>query len=295
MVRSFQGRLALISAMIAFQPVFADSNLQSTAQPIKVCGGYFPNSTMQIPIGTFQAMGVSRARYDWVLDKMEQIYSSKIAAMGGKYVINRMWTTNEVNASAERYGNQYIINMYGGLARHPLLTEEAFALVACHETGHHLGGAPKIFGDWASNEGESDYYSTLKCLRYFYENEDNETWIQTAQVDSFAVQRCTAQFPLRNDQLICLRASAGAMSIAAVFQDLDQDSNHAMFSTPDTRVVSRMDDDHPMTQCRVDTLFNGATCTKNKSEPLDDKNPSAGACVQGVDTYGWRPLCWFRP
>jgi len=43
-------------------------------------------------------------------------------------------------ASVDKQGQQFI-HMFGGLARHPLMTEDAFLLVACHEFGHHYGGA----------------------------------------------------------------------------------------------------------------------------------------------------------
>lgn len=282
-------RLLFAAALFAAQPLFAHTSTE-------VCGGYFPNGNLvQIPPGMFIASGVAQDRYDWALDKMEKIYGPKIAALGGQYVVNRLWTTNEVNASAEQYGRQYIINMYGGLARHPKMNEEGFVLVACHETGHHLGGAPKIRFDWASNEGASDYYSTLKCMRWFYEGEDNEAWAKTANLDLFAVSRCTTQFSNRDEQLYCLRSLSGAQAIAATFADLDGVANTFQFTTPDPAVVRRTDNNHPATQCRMDTLFNGATCTANVNSPLSDSDPKVGACTQGVDTFGWRPLCWFKP
>ena len=33
--------------------------------------------------------------------------------------------------------------MFGGLAGHETITTDAFALVACHELGHHIGGAQR--------------------------------------------------------------------------------------------------------------------------------------------------------
>jgi hypothetical protein len=36
--------------------------------------------------------------------------------------------------------------MFGGLARHELVTDDGFMMVVCHETGHHLGGAPRYNG-----------------------------------------------------------------------------------------------------------------------------------------------------
>lgn len=133
------------------------------------CDGFLPPNDLRIPVGSLEANGISEAQFNQVLDQVQALYGPIIAARGGRLVINRLWSDSTVNASAERNGGQRIINMYGGLARHDAITQDGLALVACHELGHHLGGAPK-FGiferlDWASNEGQSDYFANLKCLR----------------------------------------------------------------------------------------------------------------------------------
>lgn len=294
MACTFQGRtVAFAIACLALFPIHSQAKTGHSHQ--ELCHGFLPKNNLQIPEGMFLNQGVSRQNFDKVLTMIEKVYTPVVTQHGGRFKVNRLWTTNEVNASAERSGSQWIINMYGGLARHPGMTEEGFALVACHELGHHIGYQPTYSGDWASNEGQSDYFSTLKCMRFMYENEDNETWAQTADVDPVAVARCTQQFANRLDQLLCFRSAAGAQSIAAVFQDLDQSPTRASFSTPDPKVVRRTSDAHPETQCRIDTLFNGATCTVDKSVELGRTGWKTGACVNGVDQFGWRPLCWFKP
>lgn len=290
------GKLILIATLLS-TAAFAqpeDSVLQTFAEPRPVCGGYFPNSTMRIPVGTSKNFGIDRARYDKVLDRIETIFGPRIRALGGQLVVERSWNSDEVNASAMRWGNQYIINMYGGLARHPLITEEGFTMVACHEVGHHLGGAPKTMG-WATNEGGSDYYSSLKCMRWFYEGADNEAWAKSVSHDTVAVNQCKAQYPDREDYLICLRSAAGALSIAACFADVDKVANTFRFDTPDPAIVTRTNNGHPDTQCRLDTLFAGAICKAPLSTPVSGSDPKAGSCVQGTDLLGWRPLCWFKP
>lgn len=92
----------------------------------------------------------------------------------------RLW-----NASAQRMGSTWVVNMYGGLARHNEITIDGFALVLCHEIGHHLGGAPKYggFNTWGTNEGGSDYFATLKCLRRIFQNDDNTKAIENMTID----------------------------------------------------------------------------------------------------------------
>ena len=133
-----------------------------------LCEGFLPPNDMKIPVGDFRAKGIQEEMFNSVLDRVQAVYGPIVAQHGGELVINRKWDDPTVNANAQRYGSRWIINMYGGLARHPAVTPEGFATVACHELGHHLGGFPKIwglFGSWASNEGEADYFATLKCLR----------------------------------------------------------------------------------------------------------------------------------
>ena len=69
------------------------------------------------------------------------------------------------------------------------ITVDGMALVACHEMGHHMGGAPKIDGwygsSWATNEGGADYYGTLKCARRFFAGDDNASIVKTLDYRSF--------------------------------------------------------------------------------------------------------------
>ncbi len=143
----------------------------------KMCEGFLPPNDMKIPVGDRSHMGIlnngslTEAQYNVIMDRIQSMYGDIVRQKGGTLVINRLWTDATVNSSAEQQGNQWIINMYGGIARHPDVTFEGEALIACHEMGHHIGGAPKIqsmFGgnQWATNEGGADYFATLKCLTF---------------------------------------------------------------------------------------------------------------------------------
>ena len=68
------------------------------------------------------------------------------------------------------------------------------------------------------------------------------------------------------------------------------------FTTPDTSVVTRTDDNHPAAQCRLDTYFNGILCDKSYDQENDKNDPKIGTCI-ARDGYkvGPRPLCWYKP
>lgn len=261
----------------------------------KLCKGFFPPHSVTIPVSNdFKMMGVQEKMFNSVIDRALEIYEPIVKAKGATLKVERLWDDSTVNAAATRYGKTWVVEMYGGLARHPEITEEAFAAVLCHEIGHHLGGAPKYGGDWAAVEGQSDYFSVTKCMRYMYENADNEAWLKTVQVDAFAANRCNQQWSNRNEELVCLRSAVAGQSIAKMFLALEGSGTEAKYNTPDQKIVNRTNPNHPDPQCRLDTLFNGATCKMEKSVEMGD-DVLKGTCNQGVDTYGWRPRCWYRP
>ena len=310
--------------LLAVAIVVAAASLGAALAPHHetLCEGFLPKNNMKIPVGANatnspyfksrpkrppvgmpapapSAGGLTEQQFNDVMDRIEKLNAPIVAQAGGTLSINRKWNDATVNASAEQFGSSWILNMYGGLARHPEVTVEGMALVACHELGHHLGGAPKISGvfggdNWATNEGGADYYATLKCLRNYFAEDDNQTIIASADIDPVISNGCLKQFSDKADQLICERISMAGQSVAYLFMDLSKDAKPS-WSTPDPSVVTQMDDEHPATQCRMDTYLAGDLCHVDKSVPNSKTDYKEGSCVQGVDDVGFRPRCWFKP
>ena len=262
----------------------------SGAHARTVCDGFLPPNNLRIPIGDVNALGIDEASFDAVLTRVETIYAPIFAAKGKKLRVNRKWPDDTVNAGAMQFNNTWVINMYGGLARHKAVTAEGFALVACHEIGHHIGGYPKTDVVWPTNEGGSDYFAALKCLRrVFTGNED------TSKLDLVAVKACRAAHAAATDQKLCEAGALAGMSIAALFKDLRGQTTPPSFSTPDPTIVAKTNDSHPDTQCRLDSYYAGALCAKPAGEEQVDGAPAPGACTaaQGF-TVGLRPKCWYK-
>lgn len=269
------------------------------------CKGFLPPNDLKIPVGDKShpgvrgGQGINEAQFNEIMNRIERIYTPIIRQKGGNLVVNRLWQDATVNASAEQRGSQWIINMYGGLARHPDNTFEGEALVACHEIGHHLGGAPKVSsffgGTWASNEGQSDYFATMKCLRLFFAQDDNASIVASAYIDPIARSRCTSQFRSQDEQNLCMRISMAGEALSYVFQDLRKEPTRPTLGTPDASQVSRTNDDHPATQCRMDTYFAGTICTVPVSDEFSNSDPNAGSCLEGQHAMGFRSRCWFSP
>jgi hypothetical protein len=259
--------------------------------------GFLPENNLRIPVGAKLLGGISQDQFNSVIDKVEVIYSPVVSNMGGKLIVNRKWEDATVNANATRLGG-WIVNMYGGLARHQTITEDGFALVMCHELGHHIGGAPKVgsfLNKWASNEGQSDYFATLKCLRKVFLNDKNQALLRKMNAPKALVDACSKAWPNKDDRAICVRSGMAGASVAALFAALRQ-KPEAKFDTPDTKVVTKTDDAHPAHQCRLDTYFQGALCEIGMNEDVSQKDEVKGTCHKSIGhNIGLRPLCWFRP
>lgn len=268
----------------------------------ELCSGFMPDNDMYIPT-TFdmRAGGISEQEFNDVLDRVEALYAPEVKAHGGTLTISRNWESGTVNASAMRSGKTWLVTMYGGLARHPAVTADGFAMVACHEMGHHLGGAPKLGGlfsaarKWASNEGAADYYATLKCARRLFENDDNEKILAEMQLDPTVVKTCEAQHGRRLDQLICIRGAMAGLSVSTMLNGSSK-GRALSFTTPDQSQVRKTNNKHPAAQCRLDTYYAGAVCPVPVHEALSDRDYTAGSCAdERVHTAGLRPRCWFKP
>jgi len=267
---------------------------------------FIPKNKLNIPVGMEMNGGLTEATFNKVIDSVIGFYEPIIKSKGGKLKMNRLWKDGTVNASAERQGKTWVLNMYGGLARHSATTEDGFALVVCHELGHHLGGFPEIGSndgnpDWAANEGQADYFATMKCFRRVFEKADNTTAISTMSVPAIVKTKCSDTFKSTNEISLCIRESMGGNDLAMLLWTLGNGgkltaAKKPAFDTPDTKKVSTTDDSHPAAQCRMDTYFNGSICGVAYSEDFGMSDPSTGACaVEKGDTIGVRPLCWYKP
>lgn len=193
------------------------------------------------------------------------------------------------------------VDIYGGLARHPLMTAEGLMLVVCHELGHHLGGFPRYSepgSEWASTEGQSDYFATAKCAReVFGRLQDNEIWAQRAAIPLEVRTMCQANFARdRRQAAICMRSAVGGLSLARVLGSLGPARAPVDFRTPNRTVVPVTFEGHPEAQCRLDTYFAGALCQAPSQVPFSSVEPRQGACTPDQRfRSGFRPTCWFRP
>lgn len=261
--------------------------------------GFLPENNLKISVDAKRNGGLTEAQFNAVIDKVESVYAPIVQQEGGTLDISRGWTDGTVNAYAMRSGSTWKVAMFGGLARHETITEDGFALVVCHEIGHHIGGAPKKTSywsnSWASNEGQADYWANLKCLRRSFLNDNNVEIVSQMDVPATLASACNEAWSSAEDRAICIRGGMAGDSVARLFAAL-RNSAPPKFDTPDTRVVSRTDDNHPAYQCRLDTYFAGSLCGVDFNENVEQSSEVTGTCHGSLGhTSGLRPLCWFKP
>ena len=274
-----------------------------SAQPAFTCTedgteGIVPEHGLKIPVNAKRLGGITEAQFNNAIDRVETLYAPIVATEGGKLVISRAWSDATVNAYAQRSGTTWSVNMFGGLARHETITEDGMSLVVCHEIGHHIGGAPKKASmwssNWASNEGQADYFSNLKCLRKTFMNENNASVVASMVVPAALTAACTKAWLNINDKNICIRAGMAGDSVAKLFAAL-RNQTPGKFETPDSRIVTATDDNHPAHQCRLDTYLQGSLCEANQNEDVETDSEVKGTCHTSLGhKVGLRPSCWFK-
>ncbi|MCT4642934.1 MAG: hypothetical protein N4A33_11650 [Bacteriovoracaceae bacterium] len=261
--------------------------------------GFAPQNDLNIPSSVKSINGIDKEEFMKVIDEVVKVYKPIIEKNGDKLTMNKLWDNGTVNASAQRQGSNVIINMYGGLARHSLVTRDGFAIVLCHELGHHLGGAPKIkrffSTTWASNEGQSDYFATLKCFRKVYLDDDNASIVAKLDVHPMIEQKCNSIYKSEAEVNLCIRSIVAAQSTTNLLASLGK-QDMPKVDTPDTSEVSKTNHKHPKAQCRLDTYFAGALCDRPLAQELSDKDANIGTCNRkNNDTQGLRSRCWYQP
>lgn len=241
------------------------------------------------------ANGIDQAFFDSIIDKAQGIYAPIVSQHGGNLQIQGDWNDSTVNAYADRNGNSWTVQMFGGMARRDEITKDGFALVICHEIGHHLAGFPVYTGQWAANEGNSDFYATAGCAAKLLSGEDTPAPIPDPSpkppcpfVPDANPTPCRG-FSFGADATVCQRSIDGSLSLGRLLAVLGGQKTPTI-ETPDRTVVTKTQDKHPKAQCRLDTMYQGILCTKVWNDSIIPQTKSD----MGVVSCSSRPACWYK-
>jgi hypothetical protein len=250
--------------------------------------------------------GITKDQFNKVIDRANDLLGPIITKFGGTLQINRLWDDATVNADSSQDGTSWVVNMYGGLARRPEITVDGFAMVLCHELGHHLGGYPYYSGDtWAANEGQADTFATGHCAKLIWAN-DPANADSRATVPAVPKAKCDQAYTKQDELDLCYRTVIASKSLGDLLAALE--GAKVDFSTPDTSEVTATNDDHPAAQCRLDTYVASALCNLSwDSTVIPGKTLGAGNnskaeqdesakfyCMDDARQYAERPRCWFK-
>jgi len=100
------------------------------------------------------------APYDIAMSVIEKFSSS---FPGVEFHLD--WNSDVVNAKSYLQEDRRHVLLMGGFIRHPAVQIEAVELITSHELGHHYGGPPLYPGQWASCEGQADYWGAKDAMR----------------------------------------------------------------------------------------------------------------------------------
>ncbi|MCB0378907.1 MAG: hypothetical protein KDD33_10475, partial [Bdellovibrionales bacterium] len=290
-----------LGVLINFTPAFAK---------------FIPDEDIKNKLQRFSAenANMTQQEFNQAMDTAQQIYGPIISSLGGRLNIRGDWNDDTPNASAQQFFGTWMVNMYGGLARHPEMTLDGFHMVICHELGHHLAGYPFTGGGfggvWAANEGQSDYFAAQVCAPKLWGEDHDTNATFRPGVHPTVAQACDSTWSTEQEQNLCYRISAAAESLARTLSALKEDPVMPAFDTPDANKVAVTDNKHPQAQCRMDTTFAAALCTSPHDEMLipgkavsggpnstdAEREASLNSCMEISNfTEGLRPRCWFHP
>ncbi len=269
---------------------------------------FLPPNDLYLQDNQRSITNVNEGQFNDIIDEAIAYYGPFLKKnFNANLVVNRLWTDSTVNASANQFFNTWTVNMYGGMARRPEVTADSFAIVLCHEFGHHLGGYP-FKASWAASEGEADYFATQSCTRDLWKDQVEKNALARAKITKYSKAECDKVWSLEADQDLCYRTMIAGDGLGKLLAVLT--GSATSLSTPSKKIVGTTNiASYPDGQCRLDTYAEGALCTQDfdatmiPGKDLGSKRNSASAekisgkytCLNQEFDSGLRPACWFKP
>lgn len=225
--------------------------------------GYF-----YLPPGSANVSSISEEQYKKVLIEFQNFWQLEVIQKTKKPLLVKLeWESPYFAAFAVDKTTHWEISLWGGMARAREATTAHLKAVLCHELGHIIGGEPRqtIPGsDWASTEGQSDFFAASVCLPKVLKAEDLKNGL-SADVSVICQQNEKCQ----------LIAQAG-WELILFFQRFSYKENpEVSLLTPAKAAPELVRNTYPSDQCRLDSYVQGALC-------------STGVSCRA-------PVCWLPP
>ncbi|KYG68472.1 hypothetical protein AZI87_04280 [Bdellovibrio bacteriovorus] len=207
-----------------------------------------------LPVGSKNVSNLTEVDYATLIGQFLVKNFAKVQTATGKnLVIPYEWQSPYFAAFAQQKEDSMQISLWGGMARAPGATKAALAAILCHELGHIIGGEPRqtIPGsDWASTEGQSDFYAASNCLPELL-----TAYPELVPVIEDDVRKACDQ------NTLCERSmQAGLEMIRFVQQYSYRDYVPVNINTPAAATNELVRNTYPSDQCRLDSFVQGSLC-----------------------------------
>lgn len=233
-------------------------------------------------------------QFDAIIDNVESAFG--INENQERILIHRFWDPNAQSDSAIRFPfltrETPIITITGRIAKERTISEDAFAILVCHEFGHHLAKGPRIglrnLENWSAAEGEADYWATSVCIKTYLRNQLNTPQRVMSHsphlLDKSLETKCENNYVTPEAIAICYRTLDAIHSLADYFTDHNQSRIDFQSKAPPSSVlIRRFRLDNYRDQCRIETFLAGAFCQLRAESLFQCKNED-----------DMRPRCWFK-
>jgi hypothetical protein len=244
---------------------------------------------------------MDEADFNEVIDKIERIYPKN--GSGEKIEVRRYWNSEGHKDSAVRRPapqdpdasidtTSYLdldkpVVILTGTVPKAGITKDAFAILACHEFGHHVSPGPRIglrkLVSWSAAEGQSDYWATSECLKKYMDGDDHKALLGDQQIPLEIKGKCDRNFFTPNGIYTCYRSGLAVLSLNDYFSSQGSLIDLNRKAPAATSLVRRYRLDEHCNQCRSETWLAGVFC----NAPLSKQDK----CSRGD---GIRPSCWYQ-
>lgn len=213
--------------------------------------------------GAAYAKALTEDDFNEVIDQIENLYSN---SLDEKIKVERYWRPQGERDSAIRFPyitlENPIVKITGLVPQSGFISKDAFALLICHEFGHHLGGSPKLGArkliQWSTAEGQADYWAASECLKKYIRKDNGEKILGEMNGPLQIQEKCKKNFVTENDIFTCYRGAMAALSLASYFTSLGSKIEIGTHAPATPQLVRAFRIDTFRDQCRIETFLAGS-------------------------------------
>ena len=247
----------------------------------------------KITFNDYAATGLTEEQFNTLIDEIDRIYQPIFKGLGMELVFERKYEDDTINAYCNFDAGTATVSLMGGLAKHPLMTPDSYALVITHEIGHVLSGRVRYPNSWAGSEGNSDNYATqVGAKKVFSEISGgcNCGFLPSSSYEGNykrELQSCE-KFNTIDERTICERTIKGSLELAAILANLG-DETAPTLRTMDRSIARKTQYEHPKAACRLAAYYDGAMSDKRWDDRVIPLTKAQQFKFSAVD----RPNCWY--